>query len=658
MGNLKKFSSEVKEGFPFISKWIDKLKKTKLNISDFTKENVDALQVDASTLGGKTKEDFDKYDYFQLKINDVDKKRIGSKNNLNFKTGSGIEMGYSADGGVNVSAESVYNNLTDLLRSFKKLQSQTGTKDIETVSYSTVTNKGAGGIFAGFSIPFGVYKNFQKIRFAVRHTSNSNPFNLKVWITENDQFGAILAEKEAVGDVFGEGFIDVTFDNVITNESSASLCLVYAFDNKALQLRTSDEVIEGAPLIAYTTSTDYLNLSPSDFRNVSAGASATYYGVPYIKITPIAGSDKYFPTDDIVDYILQHSSKTGEVYLNLPSTLYATGGVELNVFYDNIIRTDLPKNSYAINIDCEKGFQFEDRWYWTPQDNNSEIGSYTMNFKIMSFSGDLLIEKDVKIICSSNNSKGQKAITFGDSTTAGGKQNEMISTEHPNEVHFYGILGNSPSNHEGRGGWKFIDYASGTRAENPLYNYATDQLDFANYMASNNYTMDWNDVVHFNLGINDVFGSFADANWTTIKSSIIDLIATIRSYSSGIVIAFNLTIPPSNQQDGFGINYKNGQYQKAYQINNFNLVSKLIAEFDTEVYKNDRVYLIASNASIDTIYGYPFHMSSTSKRAQVLGTEHYYKRINNAVHPSDVGYNQMGDALYSFLKYANDLPLP
>ena len=69
-------------------------------------------------------------------------------------------------------------------------------------------------------------------------------------------------------------------------------------------------------------------------------------------------SDEFFP---------------GKVRLILPPVVYATPGIECNVYFDNIILAINPRN-YAFDVTCPKGLQFQERWAYTPTED--EVGEY------------------------------------------------------------------------------------------------------------------------------------------------------------------------------------------------------------------------------------------------------------------------------------------
>ena len=51
----------------------------------------------------------------------------------------------------------------------------------------------------------------------------------------------------------------------------------------------------------------------------------------------------------------------GHVRLTLPPIIYATPGIETNIYFDNVVLVVNAAN-YIFDITCAKGFQYDDRW--------------------------------------------------------------------------------------------------------------------------------------------------------------------------------------------------------------------------------------------------------------------------------------------------------
>lgn len=152
-----------------------------------------------------------------------------------------------------------------------------------------------------------------------------------------------------------------------------------------------------------------------------------------------------------------------EAVIYTPSLIYSSEGIETNIYFDNVIFSNLPNELLAIDITCNKGRQYDKFWRITPQ----AADSGTTAFKIeVRFGGKLIASKTSELIISAKN-KGSdqslKILCIGDSTTAGGQYVSIINTDYQSlaspSMTFLGTRGTAPNKHEGRGGWKFSQYA-------------------------------------------------------------------------------------------------------------------------------------------------------------------------------------------------------
>ncbi len=152
-----------------------------------------------------------------------------------------------------------------------------------------------------------------------------------------------------------------------------------------------------------------------------------------------------------------------EAIILIPSVIYASEGIETNIYFDNVIFSNLPNELLAIDITCLKGRQYDKFWRISPQATDAG----TTEFKIeVSFAGKILASKTSKLIIT-DKKKGSgssiKVLCIGDSTTAGGQYISIVNTDYQMmaspSMKFLGSRGITPNKHEGRGGWKFSQYA-------------------------------------------------------------------------------------------------------------------------------------------------------------------------------------------------------
>lgn len=103
--------------------------------------------------------------------------------------------------------------------------------------------------------------------------------------------------------------------------------------------------------------------------------------------------------------------------------------------------------------------------------------------------------------------------------------------------------------------------------------------------------------------------------------------------------------PPSADEDAFGASYSTGQTRWRFKRNIVIWARQLIAKYAGQ--EASRIYVVPTNTALDTVNNMSRAASApVNSRSSVNVT-----RQNNGVHPAASGYQQIGDALWAFLKY-------
>lgn len=344
-------------------------------------------------------------------------------------------------------------------------------------------------------------------------------------------------------------------------------------------------------------------------------------------------------------------TQSGEDFIvNLPQKLYGAVGIELNVYFDNIISgCDI---DYDFVASCDIGSQYERCYRVTPIASN--VGTHTLTIEVTSKNGVTITAETQLIITAENVGSGTttSVIVLGDSTTDAStpivKLNENFSTDVMN-ISTLGTRGTSPNNHEGRSGWglgTYVGYSSIGSVTNPFYNPTTGVFDASYYFANSGVSVpDWFVI---NLGTNDMISITSDTQMNnginTFITRLNTVIASLKSANADMKIGIALTIPPNYSQDAFGKVYKN-RWRNRSKKNISYLVNRLITEYDNK--ENDRVYLIPIYTNLDTVY----NMGMEDTQVNARNTTTYKAPIGNGgVHPAESGYWQIADVYYSFLK--------
>ena len=187
--------------------------------------------------------------------------------------------------------------------------------------------------------------------------------------------------------------------------------------------------------------------------------------------------------------------------------------------------------------------------------------------------------------------------------------------------------------------------ASATAPGNPFW--IGGAVNFPQYLTANSLaTPDW---VFVALGINDVFGQTTDAACSAAADAAFvkldTLIASIKAASAGVKVGLMLPSPPSSDQDSFAASYGVGQTRWRNKRNIVIWTRQLIAKYKGQ--EASRIYIVPSNTALDTVN----NMSTAAAGPANSRSSVNVARQNNGVHPATSGYQQIGDALWAFMKY-------
>ena len=99
----------------------------------------------------------------------------------------------------------------------------------------------------------------------------------------------------------------------------------------------------------------------------------------------LAAADEQSPGDDVMP---------GKVRLVLPPVVYATPGVECNIYFDNVVLTTNVAN-YAFRVSCPKGLQYQERWAYTPA--MDDAGEYPLTIEVHDEQNQVVARAQTKI---------------------------------------------------------------------------------------------------------------------------------------------------------------------------------------------------------------------------------------------------------------------
>ena len=333
--------------------------------------------------------------------------------------------------------------------------------------------------------------------------------------------------------------------------------------------------------------------------------------------------------------------------LTIPNNIYTVVGTEFSLYYDAVI---LSKDSglqsplnYNVEVYCDIGKMTERCYRHTPI--LADVGTHTLTVSVYDKNKVVVETKTVNmnVINATAPASIKNVLLVGDSLTDWDNMPKAISDKFvslgSNAPVFWGTQITNGVNHEGRGGWAYVTFAG---ASSPFYNAGG--LDIANYRSVLSMGAEKFDVVSFQLGVNDSFGTLKTEEYifavVALAKSLIDAFL-IDNASTEIII--EIPTIDGNTKGGWGTNYGAEGYKEYYQRNIFNLRELLLQEFDDNAYSS-KVSVGCVGLGLDRYYGYDLSSESIGTRYSETNLVH-----TNGVHPKTSGYNQMADTRFPII---------
>lgn len=349
---------------------------------------------------------------------------------------------------------------------------------------------------------------------------------------------------------------------------------------------------------------------------------------------------------------LHAETKGDSLRLTLPPTIYAAPGVEMNIYYDNIVLTETPE-AYRFVVKCKIGKSEERRWTVTP--NRGNVGEIPFSIKVTDSKGKTLDEAKTTLRIvrpDAGAGKSIRLLVVGDSLTAAGMYPaeiaKLLSQPGNPAWRMLGtreVAAQKGAAHEGYGGWTWSRFATHYEP-NPnlaekkfsspfvfLGKTGEPELDLPRYFKTS-CNDERPDIVTFLLGINDCFGAnpedqkAMDATIDTMFTNAETLLAAFRKALPKAELGVCLTPPPNSRESGFQANYQGKYHRWGWKRIQHRLVERQIEHFGGR--EKERIFFIPTELNLDPVDGYP---------------------DNNGVHPNAAGYQQIGASIYAWIKW-------
>lgn len=335
-----------------------------------------------------------------------------------------------------------------------------------------------------------------------------------------------------------------------------------------------------------------------------------------------------------------------DIKLSIPDVIPIVVGKELNIYKTNIMCVD-NINNYQVTFSCNVGKHQNERYTYVPV--SGDVGDHSMTIYVyQKFNLIAQVNTTIRVIAATK-SGTFKTLIIGDSTTA---NNIMINklanvlTGDPLTITFIGTQGTSPNFHEGRSGWSTASFYNNSGGVTSPFVF-NGSFSFAQYLTTNSFTAP--DIVVLNLGINDLTPYFDDTSALsaiyTMISQYDTMIANIKQSNANVKIGIGVTVP-SGQQDAFGYSYGAGSLTSWRYNRNNRLLTKVLIDYYGGK-QSSNIYLLPLNVNLDTVNNIDLDASAPVNAQNSSIT---IQRQNNGVHPGTLGYYQIADTYYSWLK--------
>ncbi|MDN5565901.1 MAG: SGNH/GDSL hydrolase family protein [Psychrobacter sp.] len=331
----------------------------------------------------------------------------------------------------------------------------------------------------------------------------------------------------------------------------------------------------------------------------------------------------------------------------LPPTVYAVQGIESNLYLKHMVNVDWTIYDYSTTqVSAQRGLM-KNRYRIDTVSRPVGVTDLTLSIhdKRSHKSLATAATKLTMVDPAKNTGVTKKVLVIGDSWISNNVVTQTIldnAAANVTKVTLLGTLGNAPNKHEGRSGWTVARYHTNDAA-NKFWNSATSKFDFGNYLTVNSIATP--DVVLIQLGINDVVNQWNDdavlAIVATAKTQIDAMITSIHAVNTSIKVVF--CVPPTQgNQDSYRTSSLTAW--RAH-INMYLWAKEMFAHFKNREANN--TYVLGTGFNLDTENNFPVLEEQINARN---AKTHFMQ--NNQFHPANSGYQQIGDVMFTFVKWS------
>lgn len=335
------------------------------------------------------------------------------------------------------------------------------------------------------------------------------------------------------------------------------------------------------------------------------------------------------------------------VQISMPSDIYVTAGLTMEV-YNNTIVHGVDLSAYDLFWSCAIGDCMNDKYHLLAKADM--VGDYTLTLTIRDL--DLTevgsYETTLHVVpnaLAADNVGQIDMVAIGDSMTDGTDWISYTSYLSGGKLFYQGLSGAEDGlHHEGIAGITAGEYYNGllygSSMPNHFTNPSTGVFDYSYYMAETGIDADVVSVFLGNNGLSDD----PSANVDDIAAIVDNILATDAEVHILLVEPIHAGDQDAMARQQHIAGYEGFQGVWSYGRNQqiFALVDALRAKYADAT----RVTLVPASAMFDTENGFIKEEVSVSPHTAYTAYD-----SREGIHPSDAGYDQIGDCIYSTINY-------
>lgn len=344
---------------------------------------------------------------------------------------------------------------------------------------------------------------------------------------------------------------------------------------------------------------------------------------------------------------METKAEVEEPRLFLPKDIYVYAGAVMEIYNDCVCCGVNPEN-YDFYWECEIGDCMNDKFRVHPgadMTGDYDLTLHLYDYRLEEAASARTTLHVVPDMFADESTGSLSMVTIGDSLSASTGWISYTRYLSGEKLYHMGTLGDEEGfMNEGRLGITAGDYLLGTlygmESDNAFTNPQTGEFDWDYYKRTTGIDPD---VVQVFLGTNGL-----DMDPSDNAGNIVEIVDKIREADKDIQILVVEPVFPSNQ-DGMAMQQNIPGFEGLHgmwSLTRSTMVFNLNSELDKRLSDYENVTIVPAGVMFDRDYGFGRSEINQNPHSDAL------KNVpDQGIHPSQAGYDQIGDAVYAALCY-------